>query len=233
MRALGWACLVALLPGCGVRELKERLAEQERELTDLRALNGRLATELTEARAEAAKGPSAPTPRPAEVKPSPPSPVPPSATPAPPALDKLRAALEQDLSGSGVTVLVQGNRLVLRAPVGFETGKATPTGAGKALLARIGKALAARAGTWEIGVAGHADASRVRTVGTRFALSINWQLSGQRALAAMEQLMEATGLSPARFHFRGYGEYRPVGPNTTAEGREANRRIEIILEPTT
>jgi chemotaxis protein MotB len=39
------------------------------------------------------------------------------------------------------------------------------------------------------------------------------------------------GLDPARLHAAGYGETDPVAPNDTAEERQTNRRVELVLMP--
>jgi len=57
----------------------------------------------------------------------------------------------------------------------------------------------------------------------------NWELSSARAIAMMEFLTQNSRLNPKIFSVNGYGEYRPVAPNQTAEGRALNRRIEILI----
>ena len=60
----------------------------------------------------------------------------------------------------------------------------------------------------------------------------NQRLSDARANAAFEYLVAQQELSPDRFTVKGFGEDRPVASNTTATGRELNRRVEIIGELT-
>lgn len=60
----------------------------------------------------------------------------------------------------------------------------------------------------------------------------NWTLSTERANNVVRALKDMK-LDPARFTSAGQGEYNPVGDNSTAEGRAANRRTEIILVPET
>ena len=228
MRAmcLGW--LVASLAGCGAARLKQRLAEQEREAADLRALTERLSREVTQGRAEAARTRAALEKlRARGVDVELPAAAP-DAADASPALEALQAALAAALQGTEATVLVRGDRVAVSAPVAFDSGKATLADGGRELLARIGKALAERAAGYDVGVAGHTDSSRVVRAPN---FTTNWELSGLRALAAMQALAESSGLPAERFHFRGYGEHRPVADNRTPEGRAANRRIEIVLEP--
>ena len=57
----------------------------------------------------------------------------------------------------------------------------------------------------------------------------NQRLSERRALAVYMYLIEK-GVAPERLSFVGYGLTRPIAPNTTAAGRQKNRRVEIHVE---
>ena len=57
----------------------------------------------------------------------------------------------------------------------------------------------------------------------------NQRLSERRALAVFMYLVDK-GVNPDRLSFVGYGYTRPVAPNTTPEGRQKNRRVEIKVE---
>jgi outer membrane protein OmpA-like peptidoglycan-associated protein len=59
--------------------------------------------------------------------------------------------------------------------------------------------------------------------------SLNQDLSRRRAIAVREYLLSNMALSADRISAVGYGESRPVAPNTTEEGRASNRRIDITL----
>jgi outer membrane protein OmpA-like peptidoglycan-associated protein len=56
----------------------------------------------------------------------------------------------------------------------------------------------------------------------------NFLISVERA-KAVENYLRDQGIDPARMSVRGYGEIRPIGDNTTSEGRDRNRRIEILV----
>ncbi len=58
----------------------------------------------------------------------------------------------------------------------------------------------------------------------------NQQLSERRAAAVLRWLVEH-GVDEARLRAVGFGETRPVADNSTAEGRQKNRRVEIVVEP--
>jgi chemotaxis protein MotB len=80
----------------------------------------------------------------------------------------------------------------------------------------------------KIHVVGHTDNVPIRPAAhSRFAS--NWELSTARALAAVHCLTEQAGVDPRRVGAVGYGEYRPLADNSTAEGRALNRRIAITI----
>jgi len=58
----------------------------------------------------------------------------------------------------------------------------------------------------------------------------NWELSLYRALNVHSYFVEKKGLSPERFAVGGYGDLRPRFPNNIKEGRQKNRRVEIIIK---
>lgn len=59
----------------------------------------------------------------------------------------------------------------------------------------------------------------------------NWDLSTKRATAIVNQLLENPNILPQNLTAAGRGQYLPIAPNTTREGRAANRRIEVVLSP--
>jgi chemotaxis protein MotB len=57
----------------------------------------------------------------------------------------------------------------------------------------------------------------------------NWELSANRAGAAVRFLIGNLGVDPQRLSAAGYADTRPVQSNATEEGRRANRRVEIVI----
>jgi chemotaxis protein MotB len=78
---------------------------------------------------------------------------------------------------------------------------------------------------YEVFVAGHTDDQPIR--GGVF--KSNLALSAARAAAVVDFFLQHGFVSPDRIATMGYGEYRPVVPNTSEADRERNRRVEIIL----
>ena len=90
---------------------------------------------------------------------------------------------------------------------------------GRDVMDKIAKVLK-KCGAIPLEIAGHTD-SQGRE-------EMNRKLSESRAQAVLTALM-ARRISVASFHARGYGETQPIADNKTADGREANRRIEFKL----
>lgn len=78
---------------------------------------------------------------------------------------------------------------------------------------------------FEISVVGHTDNVPINT--DRYPN--NWYLSGMRAMNFLGELIRESGLDPGFFFAAGCGEERPVASNDTAEGREQNRRVEVMV----
>lgn len=57
----------------------------------------------------------------------------------------------------------------------------------------------------------------------------NWELSTARATTVLRYLVEEHGMAPDSLSAAGYGEYRPIEDNATAENRAQNRRVDIVL----
>ena len=57
----------------------------------------------------------------------------------------------------------------------------------------------------------------------------NWDLSTARASAVAMMLLDDAGFDPKRMSIAGYGQYHPAATNDTAEGRKANRRVDIVI----
>ncbi len=137
--------------------------------------------------------------------------------------DEMRA----DLESRDVTISNLQGRLTVNIldRVMFNSGEAVVKPDGEAVLRKIASLLAGHP-ELKIHVIGHTDNVPIRG---RFAS--NWELSTARALAAVHFLTEKAGVDPRRVGAVGYGEYRPIADNSTAEGRARNRRIAITILP--
>jgi chemotaxis protein MotB len=75
-----------------------------------------------------------------------------------------------------------------------------------------------------IRVEGHTDDRPIRTV----SFPSNWELSAARAASVVHQFTKF-GIDPLRLEIVGYGEFHPKESNDTVEGRNANRRVEVLV----
>jgi chemotaxis protein MotB len=57
----------------------------------------------------------------------------------------------------------------------------------------------------------------------------NWELSTARATHVLQYLAKQDDFEPSKMSATGYGEYRPVADNGSDEGRQQNRRVDIVL----
>jgi chemotaxis protein MotB len=63
----------------------------------------------------------------------------------------------------------------------------------------------------------------------RFAMNTSWPISFHRARAVYRHLTER-GIAPERLSLEAFGQYRPRWSNNTPEGRQKNRRVDLVLD---
>jgi chemotaxis protein MotB len=105
----------------------------------------------------------------------------------------------------------------------FDSGSAVVKSAGRPTLEQIGRIID-QEGSHPVQVEGHTDDRPIATS----QYPSNWQLSGARAAAVVQQ-MNTAGVSGKRMSLAGYAAEHPVAGNGTPGGRAQNRRVEIIL----
>lgn len=113
----------------------------------------------------------------------------------------------------------------------FPSGSATLTDKGRVVLDKVGFALK-DINDRRIMIEGHTDNVSLSPK-LRKSYGSNWGLSALRATAVVHHLQEEAGIDPRLLGATGYSMYRPYRENDSPEGRQANRRIEIILTPLT
>jgi chemotaxis protein MotB len=129
-------------------------------------------------------------------------------------------------------VRVVGDRFVFSSEVQFTAGSADLAAEGRAQIAGVVEILNEVADQippsidWIIRVDGHTDNVPLNGLGP---IADNWELSQARALSVVRYMQSDLGFDPARMAATGFGEYRPVADQSSAEGRAQNRRIELKL----
>lgn len=142
-------------------------------------------------------------------------------------LRRAKALLEQRLSSSEVSVGYDERGLVTRLldAVLFDSGKATVRRSAYPVLDRVAQVLQ-EVGGQPIGVEGHTDDVPIKFSGW----ADNRALSVARAEAVANYLI-SKGVDRNRITVTGHGEDRSLEANDTKEGRQKNRRVEIIILP--
>lgn len=147
--------------------------------------------------------------------------VPPPVTPEPAPVQIIQSddastpAAPQSLADS---LRLQGH--VVLADLSFQTGSSQLSEGSYASLDALASFLLADPSR-RVALVGHTDA-----VG---GLSGNIALSKERALSVRQRLVEAYSVPASQLDAEGMGYLSPIAPNTTAEGRDANRRVEAVL----
>ena len=139
--------------------------------------------------------------------------------------DELVRGLSREVAKGRVQVKQYRNMLSmdLAEQIFFDSGSATLKSGGKDVLKTVGEALKGYENKI-IRVVGHTD--NVPVAKSQFPS--NWELSVARA-ATVVRFLQEVGVAPERMIAAGRGEYDPLAPNDTPEGRQKNRRIELML----
>lgn len=139
--------------------------------------------------------------------------------------DRQEAELRAELQGTGVSVTRIGDNITLNMPgnVTFAHDSADLSPAFFDVLTSVSKVLKEYEKT-VVEVAGHTDSTG--------SDAYNQTLSERRA-NAVAQYLRSHGIRSERLLTLGMGESRPVADNSTADGRQANRRVEITMVPLT
>jgi len=145
-------------------------------------------------------------------------------------LTRLKTELTEELKGqiaAGKVLLNEEKRGLVIVIVGVAPLRAEGVivrAEDKPILSKVASILKKYADR-EILIEGHTDDEPIASE----QFSSNWELSTARATTILRYLEEKEGISAKRLSAAGYGEYRPLASNATREGRERNRRVEIVI----
>lgn len=139
-------------------------------------------------------------------------------------LDRQAQALQQSLSNPNIQVINRGSYLQVVMPEGilFATGSAAVSGAAQNDLYAVARNLNQYPNS-RVEVVGHTDNTG--------SAALNMDLSQRRA-QSVAGILAAAGVSSSRLIASGAGFNQPVASNDTAAGRAQNRRVEILIRPT-
>lgn len=138
-------------------------------------------------------------------------------------MDRQEAALRARLEGTGVRVRREGDNIQLIMPgnITFSSGDSSIRGGFYDTLNSVVLVLNEFNKT-AINISGHTDSTG--------SSDLNQTLSEGRAMSVKQYLL-TQGVSAGRVHSTGYGFRYPIASNDTAAGRQANRRVELELQP--
>lgn len=135
--------------------------------------------------------------------------------------DKQEEELRKQMQGTGVEVQRQGDdlKLVMPGNITFATGSSSVSSQAEWTLGTVAESLKKYPGS-NVEVSGHTD-----NVGS---LASNNELSQARAIS-VAKILVGQGVEKSRVQVFGAGPTQPIASNSTEEGRQANRRVEIKL----
>jgi chemotaxis protein MotB len=138
--------------------------------------------------------------------------------------DEVEQAMSDLIDRELVTVRRHGKwvEVEIRTDILFPSGVATLSQPAEQVLQQLADTLKPFPNA--IRVEGHTDNRPINTP----AFPSNWELSAARA-ASVVHLFTRAGMDPARLAVIGLGENRPAQSNATAEGRNANRRVLLVI----
>jgi len=144
------------------------------------------------------------------------------------AKESLEKRLMDEINAKEVSLSMQDRGLVVTfiSEVLFDSGKDVLKEKSKDTLNKVVDVLQTEIPGMDIRIEGHTDNVPIKYSKWK----TNWELSSHRALSVLHYL-ESKGIAPERLSATGYGEFRPVASNDTAEGRQKNRRVEIVIYP--
>jgi outer membrane protein OmpA-like peptidoglycan-associated protein len=134
-------------------------------------------------------------------------------------MDKQAGELQRDMANAKVERVGEGIKITFDSGILFDTNSSALRSTSQADISKLAATLQKYPDT-NVLVEGHTD-----NTGTD---AINQPLSEQRAQSVANALT-AQSVASSRISTKGYGSSQPVADNTTAEGKQANRRVEVAI----
>lgn len=142
-------------------------------------------------------------------------------------LQKLKVSLQSEIRNDGVTVekpTATSVKVSLPHTILFDSGSAQVDQSGQKVLSKVSGSL--QSNDEPILIVGYTDSM---PVSKKSQYKDNWALSSARAAAIARVLIWGEGIDKHRIRVEGRADTSPVASNSTAEGRQKNRRIEIFI----
>jgi chemotaxis protein MotB len=146
------------------------------------------------------------------------------------AKQELEGRLSKEIADKEVKVelLEKGLVITFVAEVLFDSGKADLRADSLVKLEKVSGVIQTVVPDLNIGVEGHTDNLPIKFSSWKS----NWELASARALSVLHFLV-GKGVASDKLAAISYGEFHPVASNDIKEGRQKNRRVEIVILPKT
>ncbi|HYE84014.1 MAG TPA: flagellar motor protein MotB [Clostridia bacterium] len=105
----------------------------------------------------------------------------------------------------------------------FDSGKADLTPKAREIINTVAEII--KQNDRNVRIEGHTDNVPINT----FRFPSNWELSTTRAVNVVKYLIEENGIEASRLSASGYSDQHPVDDNSTKEGRQKNRRVDMVI----
>lgn len=145
------------------------------------------------------------------------------------AKEELAQSLKKEIGEYKAKLQLTERGLVITflAEIFFDSGKDKIRDDAKPILQKVAKVLNENVSDSLVAIEGHTDNEPIKYSGWKS----NWELSANRALSVLHYFIDECEIEPQRLSANGYGEFRPVASNDTAEDMQKNRRVEIVIFP--
>jgi chemotaxis protein MotB len=134
-----------------------------------------------------------------------------------------------NFEGQGLSVELRDGKVYvsMENKLLFASGSWNVGGEGQKAVKELGKVLADNPDIAVL-IEGHTDNV---PYGGNGPLTDNWDLSTKRATEVLKLLLKNGNINPQNLTAAGKGEFAPLAPNSSEEGKAKNRRIEVVLTP--
>jgi chemotaxis protein MotB len=141
----------------------------------------------------------------------------------------LEERLGQEISDKTVKLDMMQKGLVITfvADILFDSGKSKLRPEAYATMDKVTRVLIENVPDLKVGIEGYTDNEPIMASGWKS----NWELSVARSLSVLHYLQDEKAVEGWRLSAIGYGEQQPIADNATKEGRQLNRRVEIVIMP--
>lgn len=138
-------------------------------------------------------------------------------------MDQQEAAFRDELAGSGIEVVREGNnlRLIMPSNITFASSQSAISPSFDDTLNAVAKVMNKYNKTF-LNIEGHSDSTGDP--------SYNMLLSEKRA-ESVKSYLQQQSVNADRLFVNGFGDTQPIASNSTSQGRAQNRRVEIQIVP--